>query len=353
MTELPFCKWKVNAMNRITADRMLANEVTVAAPDAGFALPGVDENGNLIHWPVDDGLLGGGILLLGDAGTGKSNAMGLLARQIRRALGPDEVMIAFDASGELANWSRPGDCVIGRDGWNLPQEAGEDMRTARKLARALIGDGPDPFFDEEDDAVELLARLLIQCGDTPELCAAIEAMAGEGKAARYLADWCEDHLAGRFDGPDAVSMRRFVREGGRALFVNAPAGEDMEIAACAMLSAAICQAAKESRRVYVLLDDFDRLYHLSGPAMDALVNAKNIAPVVSARTATDPEVMMGEFGTKVLFRTSDRFVREAFGDSCLVNGDSVVDMERGQAAVRCAHFAPFVFRFKKNPGRRS
>lgn len=354
-------------MEKITYGRALSDEATVCAPAAPFALPGVDETGNLIHWPVDLDLLAGGVLLLGDAGTDKSNVMALLARQIRRALGPDEIMIAFDACGDLAEWSRAGDCVVARDGWNIPEETGGDERTARRLAEALT-DGclPEEFGVDESamllndattggaSAVKLLARLLTECADTPALCEAIEMMTGSSAAARKLSDLSAEVFAGHFDGSNAVSMRRFVREGGgRALFVRSGFGNGQDEAACAMLSAAVHYAAQENRRVYVLLDDFDRLSKLTGRAMDALLHAKNIVPIICAQTLADPAAMMRVFGTKIVFRTSDRAVREAFAGACAVDCAEMVDFESGQAAVRCAHFAPFKFRFKKNPGKRS
>lgn len=352
-------------MDKITCGRKLSSEVTVAAPDAPFAVPGTDECGNLIHWPVTLDLLAGGVLLLGDAGTGKSNAMGLLARQIRRALGPDEIMIAFDAGGDLEKWSRPGDHVISRDGWDIPEETGGDRRAARRLARALMkgclprgGSESAQLYDDvmnaESGVSDLLADLLPRCVSTPGLCDAI-GMSGEiSTAAEYMSDWAEAVLVGRFDGPDGISMRRFVREGGgRALFARSGFGEMLENAVCAMLSAAICCAAEEGRRAYVLLDDFDRLSKLTDPAVDALLHAKNIAPIVCAQTTFRPAAMMRTFGTKIVFRTSDRAVREAFADACDVDCAEILDLECGQAAVRCAHFAPFKFRFRKNPGKRS
>lgn len=360
-------------MNKIKYGRALSDAVTVAAPDAPFALPGVDEEGNLIHWPVDFDLLSGGVLLLGDAGTGKSNAMNLLARQIRRALGPDEIMIAFDAFGDLEKWSRPGDCVIDRDGWNIPEEAGGDRKIAQRLAEALtseclpsytwvfeqeFGDSEtglllDAALTDNRTVVELLAQLLIECADTPALCRAIEKSAGSSGAARKLSDLSAEAFAGHLDGSEGISMRRFVREGGRALFVRSGFGNGQEEAACAMLSAAVHYAAQENRRAYVLLDDFVNLTKLTDRARRALLHAKNIVPIVCAQWMPDSAAMMRLFGTKILFRTSEASAREAFSDSCAVDCAEIVDFECGQAAVRCAHFAPFKFRFKKNPDRRS
>lgn len=350
-------------MMEITMGRMLSEEVTVVAPGAGFAMPGVDAKGDLIHWPVDQDQLAGGMLVLGDQGSGKSNVMGLLMRQIRRALGPDDVMIVFDAYGELEKWSRPGDHVIARDGWNIVEEADGNERMAWRIAAKLIKD---------EDAADLLSRLLSDggCADTPSLMRAIEALDGENAAAHRLAEAAQEIIAGHFDGSAGVSMRRFVREGGgRALFIKAEPGDGLEKAVNVMISAAAYYAVKSDRRVYFVLDDFDRLGALTLRAEDAFYCGRNITRIVSAEYLKDMKFMLRRFGTRVLMHTSDRGVREEISNAegacrCrLSNGDwdirctveewEAASLKRGEAIVCCNPFTPFRFRFKKNPDKRS
>lgn len=358
-------------MEKITYGRGLSNRVTVSVPAAPFALPGVDEAGNTIHWPMDFDLLSGGVLLLGDSGTGKSNVMGLLARQIRRGMGPDDIMIAFDIFGKLAEWSYRSDWVVERDGWNIPQETGGDERIARRLAEALT-DGCLPSyswicsqeFGGSDSALlmdaamsddmasaQLLARLLTECAGTPALCSAIERISEESGAAKKLSDLSAEVFAGHFSGPRPASVRSFFAEGGRAMFVQSGFADGRAEAACAIMSTAVQYAVQEKRRVFFLLDDFEYLSEMGSQTMNALRYAKNIVPIISTQILPGPNSILRSFGTKIVFRTSDRTDREAFADACAVDCGEIVDFERGCAAVRCAHFAPFRFMFKKNPGK--
>ncbi len=318
-------------MIQILQGRQLAWNMPVDAPTAEFALPGLDAQGELTHWPVDIAQLAGGMLLLGDRGTGKSNVMHLLARQLRRALPPEDLLVAFDRRGDLSAYARPGDWVPARDGWNLAADA--DPARLRSLIEILTQD--------PDDRAQLAAL-----ANNP---AALHCAAKE-YAGLPLKD-------------DGDSLRDFAAQGGRALFLRETP------AAAWMLETLLDQVG--DRRVYLLLDDFEclpRVRNLTAPRNVCLTAAlQGFADLDDTWDAVSLRRLPGWFATIAAFRAGDPAVRSLISRRCgenraqLPDGQviltnavepwDVLDLPRGQAIVSSPSCPPFAFRFKNYPKR--
>jgi len=105
------------------------------------------------------------ILLLGGAGSGKTNVFNLTVNQLREYDNPDDIYIVFDTKGDFYNnFGKPGDYVIGNSKqyrsvsqrWNIFDEVlsdGHDRReyeiNAKEIASVLFedrGSTSQPFF---------------------------------------------------------------------------------------------------------------------------------------------------------------------------------------------------------------
>ncbi len=221
---------------------------------------------------LGDELLSTHVLFLGGIGSGKTNAMKQLVRQLRSKNGQSDVFVIFDTKGDFQrSFYRPGDAVIsshpaedaGGVVWNLfqdlsgdPAERGEEIYeiastifsdeldkagenvffaaaardifagVAEVMAAAADGSHPEPPSNDQlrrvlESPPEELDRLLRTS----------EHLAG---SARYLegGDYVESILAflqltlrksfsGVFRRPGDFSVREFVRgRGSRALFIE-------------------------------------------------------------------------------------------------------------------------------------
>ena len=120
------------------------------------ALPGTAAGGPAAI-SFDGELLARNVLFLGAAGTGKSTTMIALLRQLRRQLGPEDVLCVFDTKGEFVQrLARPGDLILGKGaypancGWSLFRDATAGI-TCRKdletrlhmIAKRLVPDKPN------------------------------------------------------------------------------------------------------------------------------------------------------------------------------------------------------------------
>ena len=80
----------------------IARDIPYRDPDAFLSLVGADGNGKNAYLPIGDSLLSRHMLLLGSPGTGKSNMMRHLLRNLRVNLTEEDVLIAFDPTGEYS-----------------------------------------------------------------------------------------------------------------------------------------------------------------------------------------------------------------------------------------------------------
>jgi len=105
---------------------------------------GTAPNGNDIFVPFDTELLSRHILFLGGIGTGKTNAVFQILRQLRHTMTQDDIMIVFDAKGDFyRGFYQPGDIVIsnddtatgahGVDYWNIFNEIELDERMEENI----------------------------------------------------------------------------------------------------------------------------------------------------------------------------------------------------------------------------
>ena len=222
---------------------------------------------------LDDELLSTHILFLGGIGSGKTNAMKQLVRQLRAKNGQNDVFVIFDTKGDFyRNFYRPGDAVLssspGADAggvtWNLFSDLPGDPRQREEeiyeIASTIFSDeldqaGENIFFAAAARDVfagvveamvagdppatpaaphsnkELREKLESSAADLHELLSGLPNLAG---TARYLegGDQVESILAflqltlrksfsGVFREPGDFSVRDFIRgAGGRALFIE-------------------------------------------------------------------------------------------------------------------------------------
>jgi type IV secretory pathway TraG/TraD family ATPase VirD4 len=125
---------------------------------------GIRDNGDNVDIPINDELLSQHILLLGGTGTGKTNALFQMLRQLKLNMTENDVMVIFDTKGDYhKEFYRPGDIVIsndetatgpeGKDYWNifkelLSEETLEEdiLEITRTLFFDRVNRSNQPFF---------------------------------------------------------------------------------------------------------------------------------------------------------------------------------------------------------------
>lgn len=219
---------------------------------------------------LDGELLGTHVLFLGGIGSGKTNAMKHLLRQLRGKQGRDDVFVIFDTKGDfLRNFRQAGDVVISGDQtdagavvWNLFRELSGDPAAIGEeiyeIASTIFSDelgqaGQNIFFaaaarDIFAATAEALSRLEPQSGNMPsnellkktltsssddlyDLISAHDDLAGTARFLEtggpvesimaFLQLTLRKSFSGVFGQPGDFSIREFVRHrGGRALFIE-------------------------------------------------------------------------------------------------------------------------------------
>ena len=222
---------------------------------------------------ITSDLLSTHVLFLGGIGSGKTNAMKHLLRQLRSKNGPDDVFVIFDTKGDFQrNFYRPGDVVIssspaaeeGGRVWNLFRDLPGDPRQREEetyeIASTIFSEdldqaGENMFFAAAARDIFAGITEIMAAGDLPpepgheysnrelretlesdsatlyELLQRRDTLAG---TARYLqgGDYVDSILAflqitlrksfsGVFREPGDFSVREFIRRrGGHALFIE-------------------------------------------------------------------------------------------------------------------------------------
>jgi hypothetical protein len=146
-------------------------------PNARCCFVGSDDSGNEVRIPIDDDLFSKHLLFLGGIGTGKTNAIFHIIRQLRTSMTSDDVMIIFDTKGDFYNeFYKPGDIVISNDEkstgpehqdyWNIFRElcSGQSIEDdifeiARTLFYERMQRSNQPFFPNA--AKDLFSAILL------------------------------------------------------------------------------------------------------------------------------------------------------------------------------------------------
>jgi hypothetical protein len=131
--------------------------------------------------PLDASLFSHHLLVLGNVGTGKTEAISKIMSQVQAQLTDDDIMIVFDTKGDFhQRFYRPGDVVVSNDAeafgyegdfWNLFSEITLDRtersvrESALEIANTLFADKiqhtSQPFFPQA--AKDVLATFLTTC----------------------------------------------------------------------------------------------------------------------------------------------------------------------------------------------
>lgn len=348
----------------------IARDIPYREPDALFALAGSDGLGKSAYLPIGAGLLDRHMLLLGGAGTGKTNMLLHLARNLRANLTPEDTLFIFDSTGEFYNaLYQKGDAVLADDkrgtddAWNLFQDLPNDNRLiedASSLCDALfhtrIANAARPFFPtaardlllalivylkrrgeaalmnnkalrelidgfDEDSMTEIVASI-------PE-CRAFAsylAQSGEGSAhavAAELQSAARELFGGRFGDEGSLGIRSLVREGGKIVFVCYDSAHGTLTAPVFAALVDMCMAEVLSRverggNVYLLMDGIGAL-----PVMPHLENAlllgrsRGLRLIMAAtgveafdRYGVAARSMLTAIGATVAFRLAGRASRD-------------------------------------------
>lgn len=149
---------------KVLYGEQLRYECTFNDDNARFGLVGKDMDGNPMFIPVSEELMSKHMLFLGGIGSGKSNGMNFVVKNVLTRLTEDDVAIIFDTKGDFyREFYRPGDVVIsnderacgpdGPDYWNVFNEVLADERTeenileiALNLFSEKIENTTQPFF---------------------------------------------------------------------------------------------------------------------------------------------------------------------------------------------------------------
>jgi hypothetical protein len=318
-------------------------------------------------------LLSQHVLFLGTIGSGKTNAMMGMLRQLRDKSGPDDVFIVFDTKGDfLKEFRTDRDAVIsnqrepppGAVVWNLFEDLLEtdpdrSFDEVTEVATTLFNDGLEAAGDNlffaagARDVFAATVEAIKRGGGRPtnrDLRATLDgpprAMAGlidghddlrgarhylsadrGGKAVvAWLQQTARGALSGTFRRDGDFSIRRFVRDKGRrALFVeyDIAVGTVLTPTYRLLIDLALKEALSrdsEAGNVYFVLDEFSllpQLQHLAdginfGRSLGVkfLVGAQNVGQIHSAYGKDVADGLLGGFGTVAAFRLMDTVSRE-------------------------------------------
>ncbi len=316
-------------------------------PDAFFALVGTDGNGKSAYLPIGDILLSRHTLLLGSSGSGKTNLLFHLLRNLRANLTDADVMVVFDPTGEYHSaFYQAGDIVFADDAragdengdayWNLFTELCEDDRVvedASALCDLLfdqrIHGAAEPFYTSaaRDLLMALIVYLRRQGGhelqnnlalrelidgfDLHSMREILEQEPDLRALSAYLSDpsspktlgvvaalqqAARELFQGRFRREGRLGMRPLVRKkGGKVIFVcyDAARGSTLRPLYATLIDLCLQEALSRTENeghIYLLLDgagSLPRLPHLQ----DALLLGRSKGLKVLLSTAGVSQLM--------------------------------------------------------------
>lgn len=269
--------------------------------------------------PLDENLLSRHIMLLGGIGTGKTNTINMLLRQLLARVTADDVVIIFDSKGDFyKEFYRPGDVVIsndshatgpnGPDYWNIYNEIERDEHMeenvneiATAIFRSKIEHSNQPFFPNAGrDIFSAVLSHFIKNGNEA-LCnnrhlrefldksptSTLRKMLNMRQETRSMVSYIYDDASGQTQGvisemqqavreifignfrkEGSLSLRQLVRaKGGRCVFIEYDLGIGSTLAPIYSLmfdlaiKEALCRQKSEGS-VYFITDEFSLLPNL-------------------------------------------------------------------------------------------
>ena len=336
----------------------IARDIPYRDPDAFLSLIGADGNGKNAFLPVGDSLLSRHLLLLGSSGTGKSNMLRHLLRNLRVNLTDSDVLVTFDPTGEYsALFSQTGDVVFADDPrasdgsgearWNLFEELLDEDRILEDasalcdmLFQESIRTAPDPYYAmaARDLTLALIVYLcrqkdpslrnnetlrgLIDGFDAESMLTILESLPELRAMGAYLIEpagrrtlgviaalqqAARELLQGRFNTVGTLGMRKTLRrKGGKAVFVCYDAQRGRMTGPVFATLVDLCLQEVLSRtenegNVYLLLDDvcaLPKLTHLE----DALLfgRAKGLRLMMTLDAVSRLSDRYGELGAQTI-----------------------------------------------------
>lgn len=187
----------------------ISRDIPYRDPDAQFALVGMDGNNKPAYLPIGENLLSRHLLLLGSQGTGKSNLMSHLLRNLRANMTDQDMMVVFDPTGEYQRlFYQDGDVVFADD----DRAGGEDSDTHWNLFAELMDE--DRVTEDASALCDLLFDERIRAAAEPFYPAAARDlfMALLIYLRRQGGEELQNNLALRelIDSFDVDSMRRIL-----------------------------------------------------------------------------------------------------------------------------------------------
>lgn len=311
------------------------------------ALCGRDEGGQHLYVPLDEPLFRRHILLTGQAG-GRWDALYQLVSQRNKTMGPEDVMVLFDGTGDLtASFLQPEDLLFDASAqspalfWNLFRELDpgredqidgaaelllgpcppEEDRTIWREACDLLGAiltlflrnqdafycdnlGLRQFVDEISGAE--LAQMLEQQADLRPRAAALRAARADG-VLLLLRRLIRTRLWGAFQGRGTASLTELVAaRGGKRIFLraNPAAFPDGRGPWSLMMDLILTQALAPGQGcVHVVIDGLQLL------SLPHLEDALTLTASPLQVTASLPGVtaLLGRWPQPALLRTLDAF----------------------------------------------
>ena len=269
--------------------------------------------------PLDENLLSRHIMLLGGIGTGKTNTINMLLRQLLARVTADDVVIIFDSKGDFyKEFYTPGDVVISNDGhatspngpdfWNIYNEIERDEHMeenineiATAIFRSKIEHSNQPFFPNAGrDIFSAVLAHFIKNGNEA-LCnnrhlrefldksptSTLRKMLNMRQETRSMVSYIYDDASGQTQGvisemqqavreifignfrkEGSLSLRQLVRaKGGRCVFIEYDLGIGSTLAPIYSLmfdlaiKEALCRQKSEGS-VYFITDEFSLLPNL-------------------------------------------------------------------------------------------
>ena len=340
--------------------------------EAFFALVGMDGNGKNAYMPVGESLLAHHVLLLGGAGSGKTNLLFHFLRNIRANLTEADVMVVFDPTGEYYQaFYQEGDYVFSDDrpdageGWNLFAELGEDDRVIEDAAglcellfAKYIQASPEPLYTTaaRDLLMALIVYLYRQGGSELQNNLALRELVNDfdiesmreilqqetelralsaylGKADSYktmaiiaaLQRAVRGLFQGGFGQEGSQGIRPFVRNrGGKVAFIQYNAARSESLQPIYATLTDLCLQEVLSREgnegnVYLFVDEagiLPQLPHLEdalllgrSKGLRVMMAAAGIGRLEQAYGAAQLQSLLSAFGSKVAFQLYDSLGR--------------------------------------------
>lgn len=332
-------------------------------------LDGQDSTGNAARIALNADAFSKHLCFIGGIGTGKTNAIFQVIKQLRQSLGHDDVMILFDTKGDFhQQFYRPDDIVIANDStlpgmadcWNIFREIDQSSEsklreTTNEIAETLfyekIHGSKEPFFPNaakdlfaavllhfcrsdhlpcnnealktylDGTPIEMLAEMLTLYDDLRAMESYIKGGQQASGVFSELQQMSRRTFLGNFAQAGNLSMRNLVREkGGRTVFV------EYDIAVANMLTPiyrllfdmAIKESLSRNRskgNVWFVIDEFRLLPHLQylenavnfGRSLGVrfIIGVQNVSQIDEAYSGLAASILSG-FSSNFVFRLNDR-----------------------------------------------